>query len=192
MSALLASLLLELGGRGAGPVPYHAWSSPIKAGTCSDGVTPLPVTPTPHDQQGSAAAAGAAGGAVTCSLEDGVKVYRFPAGIFEIDEQLLVPERTTIAGAADPNDMQRPTESPDWQRQTLFLATRGASNYSMNYCHAKDMVTTRVGFVLSSHCTITNVRCHPPPLAALRGGRLPERGSPPRRLSLSSARAPRR
>ena len=83
-----------------------------------------------------------------------MKVYRFPAGIFEIDEQLLVPERTTIAGAADPNDMQRPTESPDWQRQTLFLATRGASNYSMNYCHAKDMVTTRVGFVLSSHCTI--------------------------------------
>ena len=92
-----------------------------------------------------------------------MKVYRFPAGIFEIDEQLLVPERTTIAGAADPNDMERPTESPDWQRQTLFLATRGASNYSMNYCHAKDMVTTRVGFVLSSHCTITNVRCPPSP-----------------------------
>ena len=92
-----------------------------------------------------------------------MKVYRFPAGIFEIDEQLLVPERTTIAGAADPNDMQRPTESPDWQRQTLFLATRGASNYSMNYCHAKDMVTTRVGFVLSSHCTVTNVRCPPSP-----------------------------
>ena len=159
MSALLASLLLELGGRGAGPVPYHAWSSPIKAGTCSGSATPLPVTPTPHgQQQGSAAAAGAAaGGAVTCTLEDGVKVYRFPAGIFEIDEQLLVPERTTIAGAADPNDMQRPTESPDWQRQTLFLATRGASNYSMNYCHAKDMITTRVGFVLSSQVTVRNV-----------------------------------
>eukprot|EP01045_Picozoa_sp_COSAG04_P046807 COSAG04_NODE_17160_length_477_cov_1.132275_1_plen_84_part_01 len=84
MSALLASLLLELGGRGAGPVPYHAWSSPIKAGTCSG--TPLPVTTpsTPHDQQqgsaAAAAAAAAAGGAVTCTLEDGVKVYRFPAG----------------------------------------------------------------------------------------------------------------
>lgn len=84
-------------------------------------------------------------------------MYRFPPGIFEIDEQLLVPERTSITGAAPPNDMARPTFSPDWALTTLFLATRGVSDYMMNYCHAADMVRTRVGFVLSSHVSVRNV-----------------------------------
>lgn len=60
-------------------------------------------------------------------------------------------------GANNPNDMLNPWKTPDWKQQTLFLATRGATNYSMNYCHAKDMVVTRVGFVLSSYVTVRDV-----------------------------------
>jgi hypothetical protein len=66
--------------------------------------------------------------------------YRFPAGIFEIDEQLLIPEWTFIHGAADPNDMANPTKSPEWRKQTLFLATRGATDWLTTYCFAEDMV----------------------------------------------------
>ena len=41
--------------------------------------------------------------------------------------------------------------------QTVFLATRGATDYLMDYCHAPNMVQTRVGFVLSSAVTVTNI-----------------------------------
>jgi hypothetical protein len=96
-------------------------------------------------------------GIAPCKVVNGMKVFSFPAGIFEIDEQLLVPQKTSITGAKPPNDITNPTKSPNWDEQTLFLATRGATNYSMNYCHAKDMVTTRVGFVLSSYVSVSNV-----------------------------------
>jgi len=92
-----------------------------------------------------------------CAVENSVKVYRFPAGIFEIDEQLLVPENTSIIGASNPNDMLEPTKTPDWTQQTLFLATRGVTDYGMNYCYASDMVVSRVGFVLSSFVTVRDV-----------------------------------
>ena len=127
-------------------VPYNSWSDPIKAGACNrmEAAPPLEIP--------------VAGGApITCELVGGVKRYRFPAGVYEIDSQMLVPESTSITGAAGPNDMANPTRSPDWAGQTLFLATRGATDYAMNYCHAKDMVTTRVGFVLSSYVTVRNV-----------------------------------
>jgi hypothetical protein len=96
-------------------------------------------------------------GAITCALELDVKTYRFPAGIFEIDEQLLVPEKTAILGAGNPNDMSNPTKTPDWRQHTLFLATRGVTDYNTTYCHALDMVSTRVGFVLSSYVTVRDV-----------------------------------
>ncbi|CAE7938475.1 pex16 [Symbiodinium sp. KB8] len=94
---------------------------------------------------------------IACSVEGGRKVYRFPPGIFELDEQLLVPEQTSILGARDPNDWSQPAKPPTWEEQTLFLATRGVTDYNMVYCHAADMVTTRVGFVLSSYVTVRNV-----------------------------------
>jgi len=90
-------------------------------------------------------------------MERGLRTFRFPPGIFEMDAQLLVPERTAIIGAQNPNDMNDPTRSPDWAQQTLFLATRGATDYKMNYCFAPDMVSTRVGFVLSSYVTVSKV-----------------------------------
>jgi len=95
---------------------------------------------------------------VPCSLTaDGSKAFRLPAGIFEISEQLLVPERTSITGASAPNDMANPAVPPDWASQTLFLATRGSTAYLPAYCRAADMVRTRVGLVLSSHVSVRNV-----------------------------------
>jgi len=136
-------------GHGYLTYPYAAWSEPIKAGACSPCGRLKAI--------GIAAKSGGGGGAITCALERGIKTYRFPAGIFEIDEQLLVPEHTAIVGASNPNDLSDPTKTPDWREQTLFLATRGATDYRANYCHAKDLVTTRVGFVLSSHVSVHNV-----------------------------------
>ncbi|CAK9084173.1 unnamed protein product [Durusdinium trenchii] len=94
---------------------------------------------------------------IRCNVEEGRKVFRFPPGIFEIDEQLLIPASCSIVGAASPNDMANPKKTPDWKGQTLFLATRGVNRYDMVYCHAKDMVTTRVGFVLSSKVTVKDI-----------------------------------
>ena len=117
--------------------PYATWSGVVKAANCSG-------------------AADATGGLITCAVEeaDGRKHFLFAAGIFEIDEQLLVPERVTLTGAADPNDWSDPELSPDWAAQTLFLATHGATDNDAAYCYADDMVTTRVGFVLSSFVTV--------------------------------------
>ena len=56
-----------------------------------------------------------------------------------------------------PNDARDPTRSPAWSEQTTFLATRGVTDYATVYCHAADMVRTRVGFVLSSYVTVANV-----------------------------------
>lgn len=127
---------------------YGTWSNAVKAGLCSDTVTPMKIDIAPRAGSGDA---------IYCSLENGVKVYKFPPGVFEIDEQMLVPEKTTIAGNRNPNTMSDPTRPPDYKYQTLFLATRGVTDYNMNYCHAKDMVKTRVGFVLSSYVTVVNV-----------------------------------
>lgn len=128
---------------------YKTWSEPIKGGVCSDSITPMNINLT--------ARSGSSESILTCALSNGVKQYRFPSGIFEIDEQLLIPEMVAITGAQNPNDMSTPSKTPDWKEQTLFLATRGAIDYNMNYCHASDMVTTRVGFVLSSHVTVRNL-----------------------------------
>lgn len=116
--------------------PYKVWSGSVKAAKCPSAV----------------------GAVVSCTVAaGGVKVFHFPPGIFEIDEQLLVPERVHIVGARPPNDASDPTKPPDWAGVTLFLATRGATDYLTPYCHAADMVKTRVGFVLSSYVTVRNV-----------------------------------
>lgn len=147
---LLLTLLQGIGGQAIYQTyPYNAWSSPIKAGTCSSNRTPMEIKILPKT--------GSTPGIISCALEDGVKAYRYPVGIFEIDEQLLIPEKTKITGSRDPNDMFNPTTTPDWKDQTLFLATRGATDYNMNYCYNHDMVKTRMGFVLSSYVTVTNV-----------------------------------
>ena len=145
------ALLLALSGPSAPQTySYAAWSAPIVAGTCSANGTALPIPIEPK-------AAGGAPGVLECALVGAVRAFRFPPGIFEIDAQLLVPANTSITGAAPPNDMAAPTASPDMAAQTLFLATRGATDYLADYCHAGDMVATRVGFVLSSFVAVRDV-----------------------------------
>jgi hypothetical protein len=129
--------------------PYDVWSGPIKARVCSNSSVPLEIALNPKIS--------ARVPSMTCKLEHGVRSYELPPGIFEIDEQLLLPANTSVTGASSPNDMANPTFSPDWSTQTLFLATRGATAYNMSYCSATDMVHTRVGFILSSFCTVRDI-----------------------------------
>ena len=49
---------------------------------------------------GSDIDSGGGGGVLSCRVVDGIKVFSFPPGVFEIGEQLLVPDRTTIIGAS--------------------------------------------------------------------------------------------
>ena len=141
LMAVLAST--EIFATGVSPqaaVPYESWANLIKAGKCSS-----PQDPTAHF-------------GISCTEDaDGAAHFYFPPGIFELGEQLLVPESVTLTGAADPNDWSDPGLSPDWSEQTLFLSTNGATDYAAAYCYADDMVTTRAGFVLSSFVTIERV-----------------------------------
>eukprot|EP00947_MAST-08B_sp_MAST-8B-sp1_P006420 g6420.t1 len=72
-----------------------------------------------------------------------------------MDEQLLVPVATSITGAADPTNYLRGGNNVS--KTTVFLATRGVTEYGAEFCEAADMVTTRVGFVLSSYVTMRNL-----------------------------------
>ena len=130
---------------------YASWSAPIKAGTCSTNGSALEIRIVDKS--------GLRNGVIKCVRADRgtTKAYSFPPGTFEIGEQLLIPPNVSITGAAEPNDMRDPSRAPEWAQQTLFLATRGATEYLPSYCHAPDMVTTRVGFVLSSFVTVRNI-----------------------------------
>ena len=131
------------------PVDYKVWSTPIKNGSCQDvvynGNTIIKCVEqkrTPED-----------GGTPIIHKE-----YYFSAGIFEIDEQILIPENVSIIGVSNPNgDPQKGISVPNHDKTTLFLATKGVTDYNKPYCKAKDMVKTRVGFVLSGHNTIKNI-----------------------------------
>ena len=120
---LLAPLLLDAAESTQDVYEYETWSKPIVDGTCSKDNGPMWI-PLP--------AKSGAIGSLACTLLDDVKYYALPPGIFEIDRQLLVPEKVSTSGSGNPNDMSNPTTSPNWQEQTLFLATRCATNYTMN------------------------------------------------------------
>ena len=141
--------------------PYASWSAAIKQGSCSATSTPLAINIVSKSGEHAV---------ISCALlpfthgdgssDDGgalpptIKAYAFPVGVFEVDEQLLIPPNVSFAGAANPNVV---LASPDWSTQTVFLATRGVSDYDKAYCTASDMVTTRIGFVLSSFVTMRDL-----------------------------------
>jgi NAD(P)-dependent dehydrogenase (short-subunit alcohol dehydrogenase family) len=140
--------------------PYASWSAAIKQGSCSATSTPLAI---------DIVSKSGAHAVISCALlpfthgdgisDDGalpptIKAYAFPVGVFEVDEQLLIPPNVSFTGAANPNAA---LASPDWSTQTVFLATRGVSDYDKAYCTASDMVTTRIGFVLSSFVTMRDL-----------------------------------
>jgi len=121
------------------PVPYESWGPIIKAGRCPSSLDASSLN-------------------IACRQTlEGVVHFQFPPGVFELSEQLLVPESVTITGAADPNDWLSPATSPAYGEQTLFLSTIATTEYGVAYCYADDMVTTRAGFVLSSFVTIERV-----------------------------------
>jgi len=131
-------------GHGIATFSYESWSNPVKSGICNSNIE------IKDKNTGKSFY-------IMCSMESSSKSYRFPSGIFEIGEQLLIPDYVTFIGTNAPNDMSNPLNSPDWNSQTMFLATRGATNGYMSYCNAYDMVHTRVGFVLSSYVSIHNI-----------------------------------
>ena len=143
---------------------FQKWSKALNDSFCSNSSVPIRIN--------IVSKAGGVG-VIKCALRPHplatnipIREYQFPVGIFEIGSQFLLPERTSILGAASPNDMSNATHSPNWNSQTLFLATRGVADYLKAYCHAANMVTTRVGFVLSSYVSMTNlsyqVKCNSP------------------------------
>eukprot|EP00756_Hemistasia_phaeocysticola_P051034 Hpha_TRINITY_DN2621_c0_g1::TRINITY_DN2621_c0_g1_i1::g.145808::m.145808 len=140
--------LLLMGGVRASVFPNQTWVPSIKGRVCSSSSTPMRI---------ELKASSGGDGVLLCSMEDGIATYTFPPGVFEMGEQILVPESTSLVGAANPNDMANPTKSPVWDDQTLFLATAGVADWNAVWCMADDMVNTRVGFVLSSRVSVRNL-----------------------------------
>ena len=96
---LLGSLYASLHIRTADAAPpryaYGAWSGALKTGAC------------------------APSGLVPCVRAGGVDTHRFPPGIFEIDEQLLVLERTPGIPTTRAIRRGRPrgaSRRPSWRR----------------------------------------------------------------------------
>ena len=82
--------------------PFSAWGGLVKNGLCTaHAIQPKAERGAAAAMSGAAAAAGTGGpGVLKCTVVAGIKVFSFPPGVFEIDEQLLVPESTAIVGAA--------------------------------------------------------------------------------------------
>ncbi|CAK0788557.1 unnamed protein product [Prorocentrum cordatum] len=76
------------------PVKYGtSWKELVTGGSCPD---ETPLTPKTSD---------AAGGVITCEKTSaGGRKLKFPAGMFDIDEQVVVPANTEIVGNANPVD----------------------------------------------------------------------------------------
>jgi len=125
-----------------GTLPEHgtAWKALI-AGTSCDEIT----------------------GEITCEIRGGVRHFKFPAGKFDIDEQVMVPAHTAIEGNANPNDPSDKTKKPDPSTQTVFVATKGQSDVHAAYCGTNnnmqqgDAQNLRIGFLLHSNTAVKNI-----------------------------------
>lgn len=107
---------------------------------------------------------GTSGGTITCEVQADVRHLKFPPGMFDIDVQVPVPEKTTIEGSANPNDATDKTLKPDPSTQTFFIATSGISDENADYCGTNgtsmqqgDAQKLRIGFLLHSHTTVRNI-----------------------------------
>ncbi|CAK0788556.1 unnamed protein product [Prorocentrum cordatum] len=133
------------------PVKYGtSWKELVTGGSCPD---ETPLTPKTSD---------AAGGVITCEKTSaGGRKLKFPAGMFDIDEQVVVPANTEIVGNANPVDPDDKEKEPDIVDQTYFIATKGITeDKDAAYCGTGgnmgpgDAEALRIGFLLNSNTTV--------------------------------------
>lgn len=106
---------------------------------------------------------GGKGGKITCERRSGVRYFKFPVGLFDINEQVVVPAYTAIEGNANPNSQSDKTQKPNRAEQTYFVSTRGISDPEAPYCGTNnkmqqgDAQKFRIGFLLNSYTTVRNI-----------------------------------
>lgn len=117
------------------------------------------------------------GGRIPCEKKGDVRHFKFPAGVFEVHRQVSVPENTIIEGVANPNGQDK-TQKPDYQGQTVFVATSGVSDGNACYCQNlersweplsprnpyhcqhltnKEVRSLRPGFLMYSNTVVKNI-----------------------------------
>jgi len=100
---------------------------------------------------------------LTCELVNGIRKFRFPPGVFDIDVQVEVTANTHIEGNANPIDSSDKSREPAPADQTYFLATRGVSSVHVNYCGTNsnmqqgDAQNLRIGFLLNSNTLVKHI-----------------------------------
>lgn len=104
------------------------------------------------------------GGMITCSISNGVRHFKFPPGMFDIDIQVEVPANTEIEGNASPIAQESDkTKGLDPSMQTFFVATHGVTDNSTAYCgtggnmQPGDAQRLRIGFLLNSNTAVRNL-----------------------------------
>ena len=97
----------------------------------------------------------------------GQRIYRFPAGHFDLSQQVWLPPRTAIEGAASPNVAGEPRQRSDLSMQTLFVAaTRGCppslTRNQMPWAVPEvwpsvPIKCVRKGFLMNDNTTVRNI-----------------------------------
>mmetsp|Transcript_140466 Transcript_140466/g.350185 ORF Transcript_140466/g.350185 Transcript_140466/m.350185 type:complete len:449 (+) Transcript_140466:75-1421(+) len=116
-------------------------------------------------------------GAITCERVGAWRHFKFPAGEFTVSRQVSVPEHTIIEGNANPNGQDK-TKTPDYDSQTVFVASEGLSDSHACYCqnlersweplspsnpyHCQDLTNEQVtslrkGFLMYSNTVVKNI-----------------------------------
>ena len=133
---IAATLSLVTAFSGAAPPSQASWATapPPQASWCTD---PLPKRdPLPSDlavyddrwiplveQRVACSDPKLRGYGITCTDDRMIRTYRFPAGRFELSQQVWLPARVAIEGVANPNVAGQPRKRPVMLSQTLFVAT---------------------------------------------------------------------
>ena len=104
---------------------------------------------------------------VVCSDDGALRMYRFSAGIYDLSQQVWLPARVIIEGAASPNVVGAPRQRQDLTKQTLFMAkTRGCPRhltgskmaFPIPSVHGRQPVKClRKGFLMNDDTSIVNI-----------------------------------
>eukprot|EP00927_Polykrikos_kofoidii_P024887 TRINITY_DN2250_c0_g1_i1.p1 TRINITY_DN2250_c0_g1~~TRINITY_DN2250_c0_g1_i1.p1 ORF type:complete len:528 (-),score=67.11 TRINITY_DN2250_c0_g1_i1:38-1531(-) len=106
---------------------------------------------------------GGPGGNITCTKFGGIRHFKFPAGVFDIDEQVHINANTEVEGNANPNDPADRSKQGESSMQTYFMATQGVTDKNVPYCgtnnnlQQSDTAKLRIGFLLHSNTVVRNI-----------------------------------